>query len=61
MKMREYRQKSLQELRELLYAKRQQVLESRFRKTQGRASNVNEIRHIKKDIARILTVLRDQL
>lgn len=60
MKIVELRQKPPKELHELLQEKRSRVDELRFLLRQKKAKNVKEIAGVKKDIARILTLLRSQ-
>jgi large subunit ribosomal protein L29 len=58
MKIAELRQKSKQELHKLLQDLREKLRQLRFDLTGGKVKNVREIRHIRKDIARILTLLK---
>lgn len=57
MKIRELRQKAKEELNQLLQEKKERLCQLNFDLTSGKVKNVREIRMIKKDIARILTVL----
>jgi len=57
MKIVEFRQKSKEELKTLLEEKRRHADELRFLLSQKKAKNVKELANIKKDIARILTLL----
>ncbi len=57
MKAKELKEKSEAELQKLLKEKREKLREARFVLATGRLKNVNEIKNIKKDIARILTLL----
>jgi len=57
MKIGELRQKSKEELEKLLKEKRERLRVLRFDLVAGKLKNVREIREIKKDIARILTLL----
>jgi large subunit ribosomal protein L29 len=59
MKIQELRQKSKSELQKLLEEKRTKLGQLRFDLAAGKIKNVREIREIKKDIARILTLLRN--
>lgn len=59
MKPSELRQKSQSELQKLLADKRERLRQLRFDLAAGKVKNVREIRMIKKDIARILTLLRN--
>ena len=58
MKIRELRQKSKEELSKLLSEKRNRTLGLGFDLAGGRVKNVKEMREIKRDIARILTLIR---
>lgn len=58
MKTSELRQKSQSELNKLLMESRERLRTLRFDLVSGKVKNVREIRKIKKDIARILTVLK---
>lgn len=58
MKASELRQKSQSELQKLLADNRERLRQLRFDLAAGKVKNVREIRMIKKDIARILTLLR---
>lgn len=57
MKVKELRQKSKTELQKLLQDYREKLRALRFDLASGKVRNVREIRKIKKDIARILTIL----
>ncbi|MFA4998763.1 MAG: 50S ribosomal protein L29 [Candidatus Paceibacterota bacterium] len=58
MKVAELKQKSKQELQKLSQDMREKLRQLRFDLAGGKVKNVSEIRHIKKDIARILTLLK---
>ena len=58
MKIIELRQKPKNELQTLLSEKRERLRQLRFNISSGKVKNVREIRMIKKDIARILTILK---
>ena len=58
MKIGELRQKSKPELQKLLTELRERLRQLRFDLAAGKVKNVREIRQIKKDIARILTLLK---
>ena len=58
MKIREIRQKSKEELTKMLSQNRNRLLSLRFDLAGGRVKNVKEIRGVKKDIARILTLIQ---
>ncbi len=57
MKAKEFKQKSKDELQKLLQNLREKLRQLRFDLASGKVKNVREIRQIKKDIARILTIL----
>ena len=57
MKMRELKQKPKEELRKILLENRERLRVLRFNLLSGKVKNVREIRGIKKDIARILSLL----
>jgi len=57
MKMPELKQKPKEELRKILLENRERLRVLRFNLLSGKVKNVKEIRGIKKDIARILTIL----
>ena len=58
MKIIEIRQKSKLELQKLLQDSREKLRQLRFDLASGKVKNVREIRGTRKDIARILTLLR---
>ena len=58
MKISEIRQKSKKELENMLLAQRERLRNLRFDLASGKVKNVREIRELKKEIARILTILR---
>ncbi len=58
MKITELSQKSKNELQTLLSEKRERLRQLRFNISSGKVKNVREIRIIKKDISRILTILK---
>jgi large subunit ribosomal protein L29 len=60
MKAQELRKKSDSELQKILQQKRERLQNLRFDLASGRVKNVREIREIKKDIARILTILNQR-
>lgn len=57
MKISEIKQKSQNELHRILAEKQEKLRQLRFDLASGKVKNVREIRQIKKDIARILTIL----
>jgi len=60
MKPSEIRQKSQKELQKLLQDNREKLRQLRFDLMAGKVKNVREIRMIKKDIARILTIIKSK-
>jgi len=60
MKTGELRQKSKEELQRFLQEKREKLRILRFDLASGKVKNVREIREIKKDIARIITLLKEK-
>ncbi len=59
MKIAELRQKSKEELEALAGEKQSRIEELRFLLRQNKTKNVKEIKNIKKDIARIKTLVRE--
>ncbi len=57
MKFGELKQKSKTELQRFLQDSRERLRQLRFDLAAGKVKNVREIRKLKKDIARILTLL----
>jgi len=60
MKIAEIRKKSGLELEKLLGELRRKLRALRFDLASGKVKNIREIRKIKKNIARILTILKEQ-
>lgn len=60
MKLKELRVKSRRELSELLLEKRAKIRSLRFETAAARIKNVRELRNTKKELARILTLLKAQ-
>ncbi len=56
MKITELKQKSPKDLQRLLEENREKLRKLRFDLTSGKVKNVREIRMLRKDIARILTI-----
>ena len=61
MKIVDINKKSNKELSVLLNEKKEKLRELRFNLASGKVKNVKEIRNTKKDIARILTILSNNL
>lgn len=59
MKPQDLRKKSKEELERMLLEYREKSRQLRFNLASGKVKNVKEARKIKKDIARILTVLNE--
>jgi large subunit ribosomal protein L29 len=59
MKAAELRKKSKEELEKILKEKRERLQKLRFDLSLGKLKNVREIRQTKKDIARILTIIKE--
>ena len=60
MKIKEFRQKSKTDLQKLLQENREKARQFRFNLAAGKVKNVREIRQIKNDIAKILTLLNEE-
>ena len=58
MKTNEIRQKSKPELQKLTQSLREKLRQLRFDLSSGKVKNTREIQQVKKDIARILTLLK---
>ena len=59
MKVKELRQKSNKELHSLLIEKRNKLLQLKFDLVNKKLKNVREIRETRRDIARILTLIKE--
>ncbi len=59
MKISELREKKIPELEKLLSEKRKKFQDVRFNLASGRVKNTTQMRQLKKDIARILTILNE--
>jgi len=60
METSELRQKSKEELVKLVREEREKLRNLRFDLASGKVKNVREIRKIKKDIARALTLIKEK-
>lgn len=60
-KPEELRQKPKEELEKLLRDWRERLRQLRFDLVSGKVKNVKEIREIKKDIAKVLTLLKKKI
>jgi large subunit ribosomal protein L29 len=61
MKARELREKSIEELRRSEADLREQLFKLRFQKAAGQIENPVKIRLVRKDIARVQTILAQRL
>jgi len=59
MKPKELREKPLKDLQEDLRSKRQKLRELRFNLSFGKVKNIRQLHSAKKDIARILTIIKE--
>jgi len=57
MKIKELKDKTQESLEKLLQEKREKLRQLRFELSQDKLKNVSEIKNIKKNIARILTII----
>lgn len=60
MKPKELRELSIPELKEKLSTLRQELFNLRFQKALHKLENPMRIRQVKRDIARILTIIREK-
>ena len=60
MKITELQRKSKSELQNILIKNREKLRQLRFDLVSGKVKNVREIRRIKKETARILTILKQK-
>ncbi|MEX0877321.1 MAG: 50S ribosomal protein L29 [Candidatus Spechtbacterales bacterium] len=60
MKAQELKKKSSEELNKLLKDKKSQAVNLRMNIASGNVKNVRELHNIKKDVARIITILRER-
>lgn len=60
MKAKELRKKAQEELEKMLIEKKKRLLQLRFDLKAGKVKNIREIRETKKNIARILTILKEK-
>ncbi|MCH8474160.1 MAG: 50S ribosomal protein L29 [Opitutales bacterium] len=60
MKTSDLRQLSLEELQQKLRSTREGLLESRLRKQSGQLERTHEIKQMRRDIARLQTLINDQ-
>jgi len=60
MKAEDLRTKSADELKESLVGLRKEQLNLRFRQASGQIEDTAQVRQVRRDIARIKTILRDK-
>ncbi len=60
MKIKEVRELSSEELNNQVYSLKEQLFNLRRKKAVGQLENLNEIKRVRKDIARVYTVLRER-
>jgi large subunit ribosomal protein L29 len=60
IKLAELRQRNQKELERLLIREREKLRQLRFDLASGKVKNIRKIREVKKDIARILTILNEK-
>lgn len=58
MKIKELKQKTDKELKEILIHLKDALRELRFNLAGGKVKNINEIHHTRRDIARVLTLIK---
>lgn len=58
MPIKEFKQKSKEELKKILVDKGEKLREMRFNLATGKIKNAGQLRKLKKEIARILTLLK---
>ncbi len=61
MKLKELKQKTDKELNDLFWENRKKLGEIKFASSTKKLKNVKEIRELKREIARIITILRERL
>jgi large subunit ribosomal protein L29 len=60
MKVREIREQSLDELRKILDDLEEQLFKLRFQRSTGQIEDPTKIRKVRKDVARVLTVINER-
>ncbi len=60
MKIREIRQQTDKELQESQVSLKEKLRETRFNLINGKVKNIREIHRIKKNIAQILTIIKER-
>lgn len=61
IKIKELRQKEKSELKALVKKKRSELLDFKFKLNKGKTKNVKEGKNIRKEIARILTIIKERI
>ena len=59
MKTEEFRKKDISELEKMVYHLRRKLSDARFKFSANQVKNVKEVSVMKKDIARILTIIKE--
>ncbi len=59
MKTEELRKKDIKELEKMIQDLRKQLSDARFKFSANQVKNVKEVSNMKKDIARILTIIKE--
>ena len=60
MKIKDVREMSSEELNNQVYSLKEQLFNLRRKKAVGHLENLSEIKRVRKDIARVYTVLRER-
>ncbi len=60
MKINDIREKTTEELNSQIYSLKEQLFNLRRKKAVGQLENLSEIKRVRKDIARIYTVLKER-
>ncbi len=60
MKIKDVREMSSEELNNQVYSLKEQLFNLRRKKAVGQLENLSEIKRVRKDIARVYTVLRER-
>ncbi len=60
MKINEVRELSSEELNQKIYSLKEELFNLRRKKAVGQLENLNEIKRVRKDIARVYTVLKER-
>ncbi len=59
MKISEIRTKTVDELKQLLLNLKKEAFNLRFQKANGEVANVSRVRHVRKDIAKVNTIINE--